>query len=226
MTDRPGTVQPGTVQPGPDGQLRCPWALSSPEYLGYHDAGVGPPVRSDQGIFERLCLEGFQSGLSWLTILRKRENFRAAFRGFDLAELAGYGPPDVDRLLSDPGIIRNRRKIEATIQNARAALAVPGGLAALVWSYAVDPAPVPPVSMADLPALHPGVHRAGQGPARPRLQIHRPGHGLRHLPGLRSGRRPFAGLLPARQARAGSPISLRESHRRCHNMSRAWLEGE
>ena len=155
MTDRPGTPQPGTVQPGPDGQLRCPWALSSPEYLGYHDGEWGRPVRSDQGIFERLCLEGFQSGLSWLTILRKRENFRAAFRGFDLAELAGYGPPDVDRLLSDPGIIRNRRKIEATIQNARAALAVPGGLAALVWSYTVDLAPVPPVSMADLPASTP-----------------------------------------------------------------------
>ena len=150
MTDRPGTVQPG-----PDGQLRCPWALSSPEYLGYHDGEWGRPVRSDQGIFERLCLEGFQSGLSWLTILRKRENFRAAFRGFDLAELAGYGPPDVDRLLSDPGIIRNRRKIEAAIQNARAALAIPDGLAALVWSYAVDPAPVPPVSMDDLPASTP-----------------------------------------------------------------------
>ena len=150
MADRPGTVQPG-----PDGQLRCPWALSSPEYLGYHDGVWGRPVRSDQGIFERLCLEGFQSGLSWLTILRKRENFRAAFRGFDLAEVAGFGPPDVDRLLSDPGIIRNRRKIEATIQNARAALAVPGGLAALVWSYAGDPAPVPLVSMADLPASTP-----------------------------------------------------------------------
>jgi DNA-3-methyladenine glycosylase I len=150
MADRPGTVQPG-----PDGQLRCPWALSSPEYLGYHDAEWGRPVRSDQGIFERLCLEGFQSGLSWLTILRKRENFRAAFRGFDLATVAAFGPPDVARLLGDAGIIRNRRKIEAAIQNARAALAIPDGLAALVWSYAVDPAPVPPVSMADLPASTP-----------------------------------------------------------------------
>jgi len=150
MTDRPGTAQPG-----PDGQLRCPWAMSSPELLGYHDAEWGRPVRSDRGIFERLCLEGFQSGLSWLTILRKRENFRTAFRGFDLAQLAGFGPPDVDRLLSDPGIIRNRRKIEATIQNASAALAIPGGLAALVWSYAAGPAPVPPVSLADLPASTP-----------------------------------------------------------------------
>ena len=150
MTDRPGTAQPG-----PDGQLRCPWAMSSPEYLGYHDAEWGRPVRGDQGIFERLSLEGFQSGLSWLTILRKRENFRAAFRGFDPAQVAGFGPPDVDRLLGDAGIIRNRAKIEAVIRNARAALDIPGGLAALVWSYAVDPAPVAPVSLADLPASTP-----------------------------------------------------------------------
>jgi DNA-3-methyladenine glycosylase I len=150
MADRPGTAQPG-----PDGQLRCPWAMSSPEYLGYHDAEWGRPVRSDQGIFERLCLEGFQSGLSWLTILRKRENFRAAFRGFDVAQVAGFGQPDVDRLLGDAGIIRNRAKIEATIHNARAALDIPAGLAALVWSYAVDPAPAAPVSMADLPAATP-----------------------------------------------------------------------
>ena len=150
MTDLPGTVQPGA-----DGQLRCPWALSSPEYLGYHDDEWGRPVRSDQGIFERLCLEGFQSGLSWLTILRKRENFRTAFRGFDLAQVAGFGRQDVDRLLGDAGIIRNRAKIEATIRNARAALDIPAGLAALVWSYAVDPAPAAPVSMADLPASTP-----------------------------------------------------------------------
>jgi DNA-3-methyladenine glycosylase I len=150
MTDLPGTVQPGA-----DGQLRCPWALSSPEYLGYHDDEWGRPVRSDQGIFERLCLEGFQSGLSWLTILRKRENFRTAFRGFDLAQVAGFGRQDVDRLLGDAGIIRNRAKIEATIRNARAALDIPAGLAALVWSYAVHPAPAAPVSMADLPASTP-----------------------------------------------------------------------
>jgi DNA-3-methyladenine glycosylase I len=150
MADRPGTVQPG-----PDGQLRCPWAMSSPEYLGYHDGEWGRPVRSDQGVFERLCLEGFQAGLSWLTILRKRENFRTAFRGFDLAQVAGFGRQDVDRLLGDAGIIRNRAKIEAMIRNARAALDIPAGLAALVWSYAGDPGPVAPVSMADLPASTP-----------------------------------------------------------------------
>ena len=145
------------AQPGPDGLLRCPWALRSPDYLGYHDREWGRPVRSDQGIFERLCLEGFQSGLSWLTILRKRENFRAAFAGFAPATVAGFGPADVDRLLADPGIIRNRAKIEAVIRNAAAALAVPTGIAALVWSYASEPAdrPPAPVTVADLPSATP-----------------------------------------------------------------------
>ncbi|HTT51525.1 MAG TPA: DNA-3-methyladenine glycosylase I [Streptosporangiaceae bacterium] len=149
MADRPGTVRPG-----PDGRLRCPWAMSSPEYLGYHDQEWGRPVRTDQGIFERLSLEGFQAGLSWLTILRKRGNFRAAFRGFELTAVAGFGHQDVDRLLADAGIIRNRAKIEATINNARAALAIPGGLAAVVWGYAGNPAAgaAAPVSLADLPA--------------------------------------------------------------------------
>jgi DNA-3-methyladenine glycosylase I len=93
-------------------------------------------VRSDAGIFERLSLEAFQSGLSWLTILRKRENFRAAFGGFDPQTVAGFGPADEARLLADAGIVRNRAKIRAVLGNARAALAVPGGLAALVWRYA------------------------------------------------------------------------------------------
>jgi len=122
--------------PGADGRLRCPWAVSSPEYLGYHDDEWGRPIRDDVGVFERLCLEGFQSGLSWLTILRKRENFRAAFDGFRIETVAGYGASDVARLLADRGIVRNRAKIEATIRNARAALELPAGLAALVWGYA------------------------------------------------------------------------------------------
>ena len=163
MTD-PGRLP----EPGPDGRLRCPWALSAPEELPYHDEEWGRPVRDDRGIFERLCLEAFQSGLSWLTILRKRENFRAAFDGFDPAVVAGFGPGDVTRLLGDAGIIRNRAKITAVIGNARAALAVPGGLAALVWAYAEDPAvarpaapastgPVTtgPVTTADVPAWTP-----------------------------------------------------------------------
>jgi len=144
---------PGPV-PGPDGRLRCPWGLSAPEYLAYHDEEWGRPLRGDVPIFERLCLEGFQSGLSWLTILRKRENFRAAFAGFDLARVAAFDDADVARLLADPGIVRNRAKINATITNARAALGVPGGLSALVWSYAGEPASAPR-TLADLPSATP-----------------------------------------------------------------------
>ena len=140
--------------PGPDGLARCPWALGAAEYLPYHDEEWGRPVRDDAGMFERLSLEAFQSGLSWLTILRKRENFRAAFRGFDLATVAAFGPGDEQRLLADVGIVRNRAKVEAVIGNARAALALPGGLAALVWRYAETPAR-PPATTADLPAWTP-----------------------------------------------------------------------
>jgi DNA-3-methyladenine glycosylase I len=139
---------------GPDGLLRCPWSLSAPEYLGYHDGEWGRPVRDDNGLFERLCLEAFQSGLSWLTILRKRENFRAAFRGFDIATVAGFGPADEARLLADAGIVRNRAKIEAAIGNARAALGVAGGLAELIWTFAGEPGPVPS-RLADIPASTP-----------------------------------------------------------------------
>jgi DNA-3-methyladenine glycosylase I len=142
------------TQPGPDGRPRCPWALGAAEYLAYHDEEWGRPVRDDTGLFERLSLEAFQSGLSWLTILRKREGFRSAFAGFDIEVVAGYGPDDVARLLADPGIVRNRAKIEAVVGNARAALAVPGGLAALVWSYAGGPDKAP-VTLADIPSSTP-----------------------------------------------------------------------
>ena len=140
--------------PGPDGKLRCPWGLSAPEYLAYHDEEWGRPVRGDTPIFERLCLEGFQSGLSWLTILRKRENFRAAFAGFDPARVAAFGDGDVARLMADAGIVRNRAKINAVITNARAALDLPGGLSALVWKYAGEPAAAPR-TLADLPSATP-----------------------------------------------------------------------
>jgi len=145
---------PGGAVPGPDGVLRCPWALGTADYITYHDQEWGQPVRSDAGIFERLSLEAFQSGLSWLTILRKRENFRAAFGGFDPEAVAGFGPADEARLLADTGIVRNRAKIRAVIGNARAALDVPGGLAALVWRYAQAPGPAP-VTLADVPASTP-----------------------------------------------------------------------
>jgi DNA-3-methyladenine glycosylase I len=142
---------PAGAEPGPDGLLRCPWGLGSTEYLAYHDEEWGRPVRDDQGLFERLCLEAFQSGLSWLTILRKREAFRAAFARFDIEAVAGFGPADVTRLLADAGIVRNRAKIEAAINNARAALKLPDGLAALVWSYAGGQERAP-VALADVPA--------------------------------------------------------------------------
>lgn len=131
--------------------VACAWATSAPEYIAYHDLEWGRPIRDDQGLYERLCLEAFQSGLSWITILRKREGFRAAFDGFALEKVAGYGPSDVERLLADPGIVRNRKKIEATIANARAALDLPSGLAELIWSYVDLSAPAPKV-MADVPA--------------------------------------------------------------------------
>jgi DNA-3-methyladenine glycosylase I len=140
--------------PGPDGAPRCPWALSAPEYLAYHDQEWGRPVRGDPAIFERLCLEGFQSGLSWLTILRKRENFRAAFAGFDTESVARFGAADFARLMADAGIVRNRAKINAVINNARAAARLPGGLSDLVWKYAGEPAAAP-VTLADVPASTP-----------------------------------------------------------------------
>ncbi len=147
-------VAPAGAAPGPDGRLRCPWGLDPADISAYHDDEWGRPVRSDAGIFERLSLEAFQSGLSWLTILRKRENFRGAFAGFDPETVAGFGPADEARLLADPGIVRNRAKIRAVIGNARAAQAVPGGLAAVIWRHA-DPRRPPPVTMADVPAQTP-----------------------------------------------------------------------
>jgi DNA-3-methyladenine glycosylase I len=146
--------------PGPDGRLRCPWGLSAPEYVAYHDEEWGRPVRGDQVIFERLSLEAFQSGLSWLTILRKRENFRKAFAGFDLAAVANFGEDDVQRLLADAGIVRNRAKIAAVITNARAALTLPTGLSDLVWTYAdTEPAPAAPRTLADVPPQTPASKR-------------------------------------------------------------------
>jgi len=123
---------------GPDGRPRCWWAVSAPEFLAYHDEEWGRPVVDDRGLFELLCLEAFQSGLSWLTILRKREAFRGAFEGFDIESVAGFGRRDVNRLLRDEGIIRNRAKIEAAIANAQAALRLSEDgetLAELIWSF-------------------------------------------------------------------------------------------
>ena len=124
--------------PGPDGQLRCHWCLATPQYLAYHDGEWGFPVTDDRRLFEKLCLEGFQAGLSWRTILEKRENFRRAFAGFDIDVLAGWGAPEVDRLLQDAGIVRHRGKIESVLNNARRAQALvrdEGSLAAWIWRH-------------------------------------------------------------------------------------------
>lgn len=140
---------------GPDDVPRCPWAGDDPLYVRYHDEEWGRPVTDETGVFERICLEGFQAGLAWITILRKREAFRAAFDGFDPARVARYGDRDVARLLADPGIVRHRGKIEAAIGNARALVALHaqgGSLAELVWAHApARPGPAPR-TLADVPA--------------------------------------------------------------------------
>ena len=121
-----------------DPRPRCPWAVSSPLMLAYHDHEWGQPCHNDQALFERLVLESFQSGLSWATILHKREHFRQAFDGWDVARIAAYGPDDVTRLMADAGIVRNRRKIEATITNAHGFLAVQaevGSFDRYLWSF-------------------------------------------------------------------------------------------
>ncbi|WP_374448799.1 DNA-3-methyladenine glycosylase I [Stella sp.] len=124
--------------PGPDGRPRCRWCAASAEYLAYHDREWGFPVADDRRLFEKLCLEGFQSGLSWRTILAKRENFRAAFHDFDYDRVADFGEADIERLLTDAGIVRHRGKIQATITNARRArelVRAEGSLAAYVWRF-------------------------------------------------------------------------------------------
>jgi DNA-3-methyladenine glycosylase I len=138
---------------GDDGVRRCVWGASSPDYAAYHDDEWGRPVVDDTRLYEKLCLEGFQSGLSWLTILRKRENFRAAFAGFDIPVVAEFGTRDVRRLLGDAGIVRHRGKIEAAISNARAALEAKehhGSLAALFWSFEPRGRRPAPRAMSDL----------------------------------------------------------------------------
>lgn len=131
--------------------VRCGWAGSAPEYTAYHDDEWGRPLRGGTALFERLSLEAFQSGLSWIVILRKRPAFRAAFAGFEPAAVAGFGDADVERLLGDAGIVRNRAKIEATIHNARAVLDLDVPLDELLWSYAPE-RHVRPATLADVPA--------------------------------------------------------------------------
>jgi DNA-3-methyladenine glycosylase I len=155
MTDPAGAPPPDDLFRGPDGRLRCAWGAQPAEYVVYHDLEWGRPVHDEVRLFEKLCLEGFQAGLSWLTILRKREAFRRAFAGFQPAEVAAFGEADVARLLQDASIIRSRAKIEATIANGRAMLALgETTLGELVWAHAPRPRPAP-ASRSALPASTP-----------------------------------------------------------------------
>ncbi len=143
---------------GADGVRRCWWCGDDPIYVRYHDEDWGTPLHDERALFELLCLEGFQAGLSWITILRKREAFRAAFEGFEPETVARYGPGDVDRLLADAGIVRHRGKITATIANAQAVLAMRDegtSLAEVVWSYAPTTRRRPLRARADIPAATP-----------------------------------------------------------------------
>jgi DNA-3-methyladenine glycosylase I len=146
---------PPDLAAGSDNRRRCWWGASTPEYERYHDEEWGRPITDDRGIYERLTLEAFQSGLSWLTILRKRENFRAAFADFEIEVVARFGVRDVKRLMADAGIVRNSAKIDAAIANARAAAALDGSLAQLVWSHAPSGRRRAPRAREDLAATTP-----------------------------------------------------------------------
>ena len=175
-------------EPGPDGRPRCWWCLGAEDLLAYHDGEWGRELHGEVALYERLTLEAFQSGLSWLTILRKRENFRLAFDGFDPERVAAYGADDVSRLMADAGIVRNRRKIDAAVTNAQATLALRedgGGLDELIWSFAPEPRPGSAVGPRPA-AVHRGVEGARQGAEATGLRVRRPDHDLR----ADAGRRP------------------------------------
>ena len=161
---------------GTDGVIRCGWGNGSPEYAAYHDDEWGRPTGDDRRLFEKLCLEGFQSGLAWITILRKRDAFREVFEGFDIERVARFGEEDVARLLGDARIVRHEGKIRSTINNAQRSLDViadVGSLGALVWSF--EPTPAPPAMVATTRR----VCGPGEGAEAERLHLRRPHHRLR-----------------------------------------------
>jgi DNA-3-methyladenine glycosylase I len=145
-----------TAPLGPDGRPRCGWGNSAEIYIDYHDQEWGVPLRGERELYERLTLEAFQSGLSWLTILRKREGFRRAFAGFDPERVAGFDEADIARLMADASIVRNRAKINAAVTNARAIAELDRPLDELLWSFAPDPAGRPrPATLSEVPAITP-----------------------------------------------------------------------
>jgi len=149
-------VSRASIVVGDDGRARCAWVGADPEYLRYHDEEWGTPLHGDRPLFEKLSLEGFQAGLSWITILRRRPTFRAAFADFDIDTVAAFDERDVERLMDDPGIIRNHAKVEATISNARVTQELiagrPGALDELLWGFAPQPQTAAPASFDDVPA--------------------------------------------------------------------------
>ena len=189
---------------GDDGIRRCGWSTSTPDYVAYHDNEWGRPVVDEVRIYEKLCLEGFQSGLSWLTILRKRDGFRRAFAGFDPAKVARFTDRDIDRLLADAGIVRHRGKIEATIANARATLDLHDeqrSLAALMWSF--EPRrrsrPVPTRWRRSLHSS--GVHRSGEGTSPMRIPLPRTNNRLRRDAVAWYRQRPHQGMQRSNSVR-------------------------
>ena len=194
-----------------DGLIRCGWAVGRPGpdfdlYRDYHDQEWGRPLRGPVALFERMSLEAFQSGLSWLIILRKRENFRRAFAGFDIGKVARFTDADVQRLMADAGIVRNRAKIEATIANARAVADLDSSedLSELLWSFA-PPTAAPPRRRIRNPLRHRRIQGHGEGIEAARVPLRRPHHRLRADAGDRDGRRPHPRLLgPLASMRRGA----------------------
>lgn len=192
----------------PDGRVRCAWVGDDPLYVRYHDEEWGVPSHDDRHLFEMLVLEGAQAGLSWATILRKRGGYRAAFAGFDAAAVARFGAPDVERLLADPGIVRNRLKVESTITNARAVLEIQreqGSLDRLLWRFVGE---VPRVdrwrSLGEIPAETAEFEGDEPRAAAARLQVRRADDLLRAHAGGRARERPRGRLLPTRRTRGSS----------------------
>ena len=202
-------MAPEGIAVGEDGIARCWWGDSAPEYRAYHDTEWGFPVADDVRLFEKLSLEGFQAGLSWLTILRKREAFRAAFAGFDFDQVAGFGDTDIARLLDDAGIVRHRGKIEAVINNAQRAVelvAAEGSLAHYIWSFE----PAQRSGGLDRAALAEIAHTAdsggaGQGPQAARVAVRGPDDGVRLHAGDGPGQRPSRRLPRPGPGRRGAP---------------------